>query len=179
MTYFLLTFLAIYSGLHLYFFFKIKAAFNPTAATIICLTVAFLLLGLAPLIVRISERQGFELTARLTSYIGYTWMGIIVLFFFTSLIFDLLHLLTFAAGYLINKDIARLHLSPLYAFAIPFLIAVGITAYGYFEAINIRTEKITIRTPKMPEGVRCNQNRPNIRRSSWPDCQRNAPAADY
>jgi predicted MPP superfamily phosphohydrolase len=149
-TYFLLSFFLIYSGFHFYLFFKIRGAFHPNAAAIICITIVFILLGLAPILIRVTERYGFEITARLFAYIGYIWMGFIVLFFFTSIILDLYRLLIYIVAHATRADMSALRPSPFYAFIIPFFIALGITVYGYFEAINIRTENITINTPKLP-----------------------------
>ncbi len=39
------------------------------------------------------------------------------------------------------------------AFFVPFVLAVAFSVYGYFDALNIRTEKLTIRTSKLPPGV--------------------------
>jgi hypothetical protein len=150
MAYFLLSFLLMYSGIHFYMFFKIRAAFHPGVAVIIGIIAVFLLLGLAPIIVRVTERYGFEVTARLIAYIGYTWMGIIVLFFFTALILDGYRLLLYAVTHAVHTDLSRFRPSPLLTFMIPFFIAVGITVYGYFEALHIRVEKIVISTPKLP-----------------------------
>ncbi|MBN1380879.1 MAG: metallophosphoesterase [Deltaproteobacteria bacterium] len=151
--YFLLTFFLLYSGLHFYLFLKIRAAFHPGAIATVCLTISFLFLGLAPLIVGIIERHGIALPVRLIAYIGYIWMGFIVLFFFPSLILDLGRSVLYLSAYAAHGHPARFNISPLYAFFIPFIVALGINIYGYFEATHIRTEKITIHTPKLPPEV--------------------------
>lgn len=149
--YFLLSFLLIYSGLHLYLFLKIRAAFHPGIPAVLFITVIFLLMGLAPIIVRITERYGFELTARWIAYIGYGWMGLIVLFFFTSLILDLYRFLLSTAAHASAADLDRFRLSALPAFFIPLIAALSICGYGYFEAQHIRIETVTIQTSKLPK----------------------------
>lgn len=151
--YFLLLFLLIYSGFHFYLFFKIKAAFHPGTAAVMGLTSAFLILGLAPIIVRVADSQGFELTARSFAYAGYTWMGFVVLFFFAGIVIDFYRLLI-CAGRFPSPSLARAQLTPFYAFIVPVSMAVMISIYGFFEAINIKTETLTITTPKLPPNSR-------------------------
>jgi predicted MPP superfamily phosphohydrolase len=108
---------------------------------------------IAPIIVRMSERYGYDTLARFMSYTGYLWMGVLFLFFISSLFFDFYRLLIYAGSRILHKDFSYLTLSPLYAVLIPVLISFSITAYGYFDAKNIRTEKMTIKSSKIPEAA--------------------------
>lgn len=78
---FLLTFFIIYGSMHLYAFLKAKAAFAFGVHTGIYVGLIMIIMVFAPVIVRLSERAGFDFLARLMSYIGYMWMG--VLFYFS------------------------------------------------------------------------------------------------
>ena len=78
---FLLTFFIVYGGLHLYVFSKIKGAFPLPPVANICLMLLLVFMLLAPLLIRLSERYGYESSAALLSYIGYIWMGIVLLFY--------------------------------------------------------------------------------------------------
>ncbi len=147
---FLLIYFLLYSGLHLYSFLKAKRAFKFGRRTGASIAGFMVLMVLAPIIVRQSENAGFEALARLTAYGGYTWMGLIFLFFSGSLALDLYRLLVSAAGALLRKDLARLLPSARYCFYLPLLFALTAVAQGYFSARNIRTERIVIRTPKLP-----------------------------
>jgi hypothetical protein len=81
---FLLTFFSLYSLLHLYIFFKIKGAFPLGTVLIIVLILFMTVMVSAPVLVRMAESRGLEVLARILSYIGFTWMGLIF-FFFTAL----------------------------------------------------------------------------------------------
>ena len=151
MSLFLLTFLLLYGGMHLYLFAKIRGAFHLSAVGTIGLIIVMVIMILAPIIVRMSERYGYEALARVMSYTGYIWMGVLLLFFTISLLFDLYHLLIYAGGLILHKDFSYLRISPLYTFVLPLLISLGINTYGYFEAKNIRVENITIKSAKIPE----------------------------
>ena len=150
---FLLTFFIVYGGLHLYVFSKIKGAFPLPPVANICLMLLLVFMLLAPLLIRLSERYGYESSAALLSYIGYIWMGIVLLFFTVSILFDLYRLLIFTGAHIFNKDLSSLKPSPLFLLIVPLVISLSLNAYGYFEAKNIRTEQITITTPKLPREI--------------------------
>jgi len=153
MSLFLLTFFLIYGGVHLYLFVKIKGAFHPGVAANVVLIIVLAFMILAPIIVRLCERYGYDTLALIMSYTGYLWMGVIFLFFVSSLVLDLYHLLIRTGALISHRDLTRLVLSPSYAFLLPLMISAGINAYGYFEAKDIKTEKITIASPKIPEAA--------------------------
>ena len=150
MTLFLLTFFLIYGGIHLYVFLKAKAAFAFGIHTGIYVALVMIIMVFAPIIVRFSERAGFEFFARLISYIGYTWMGILLLFFSASLVIDIYHIFIYLSSLILRKDFILLTPSARFSFFIPFLLSVVIGIYGYFEAKNIRTETLIVRSPKIP-----------------------------
>ena len=81
---FLLVFFFIYGALHLHAFLRAKAAFDFGARTGIILVFFFIVMVLAPVIIRQSENAGFDLFARYMAWIGYTWLGFIFLFFSAS-----------------------------------------------------------------------------------------------
>jgi predicted MPP superfamily phosphohydrolase len=148
---FLLTFFLLYGGLHLYFFLKVRAACAPGVIVQIIL-IAILALGmLAPVIVRMSERFGHETLVWFMSWAGYIWMGIMLLFFSAALLLDLYRLLVYAAGYLLRTDISTLLPSARTLFLLPLAVALIIGGYGFFEARQIRTERIEIRSAKIPK----------------------------
>ncbi|MBA4395812.1 MAG: metallophosphoesterase [Syntrophus sp. (in: bacteria)] len=154
MTLFLLFFFTIYGSAHFYVFSRIKAAF-PLITTIqqTGLILLMLFMILAPILVRVSERYGYESTACALSYIGYIWMGILFLFFVMSLFFDVYRLLVYLAGQISRTNLSSLIPPPLYLFVIPLAVSVAVNAYGYFEAKNIRTETITIQTSKISREI--------------------------
>ena len=153
MSLFLLTFFLIYGGTHLYFFHKVNAAVYPGVIPGFCLALFLLLMVVAPLLVRVLERQGLEAPARLTAYVGYLWMGFLFLFFSASLALDIYHLLLQAAGFLSHRDFDWFFLSKRTALVLPLAWGMATALYGYFEALNIRTERLVIETSKIPQAV--------------------------
>jgi hypothetical protein len=153
MALFLLTFFLLYGGLHFYFFLKLRAAFAPGAAAQIIIA-ALLVLGLiAPLIVRVSERFGIEILVRFMSWAGYIWMAILFLFFTVAILLDLYRILAYAAGIVLNADLRACIPAAGTLFLLPFVAALIIGGYGLFEARQIRTERIEIRSAKIPKDI--------------------------
>jgi len=154
MTLFLLTFFLLYGSLHLYAFLRARAAFAFSTPTGVFLAVFMLLMIVSPIIIRLTEKAGFELFALVMSFIGYTWMGIIFLFAAFSLLLDLYRNLVSAGGGILGRDISFLAVSQRYAFLIPLGISICIAVYGYFEAVSIRTENIVIQSHKIPAAIK-------------------------
>lgn len=153
MSLFFITFFLAYGGMHLYAFLRARAAlhFGVPAGTAIAL---FMLVTLfAPLLIRQAEKQGLEQFARALSLFGYTWLGILFLFSSSSLILDLYRLLIRSAELVQRADYASLKPTPGFIFYLPLILSLLVAAYGYGEAWNIRTERIIIRTPKIPEAI--------------------------
>ena len=112
-----------------------------------------LIMIIAPIIVRFSEKSGFDLFARFISYTGYMWMGILFLFVSSSLVIDLFRLIISAGGFILRHDLSYLAITKQHAFFIPLVISICIAVYGYFEAGNIRTEAFTIESHKIPADI--------------------------
>jgi predicted MPP superfamily phosphohydrolase len=148
---FFVSILSIYSLLHLYVFLKMRSAFAFSGVTAIFLTVFMVLMVSAPVVVRVLEGHRFDVTSRLISYLGYTWMGLVFLFFFCSLAIDIYRLLVYATGRMLHTGFPFLIPSPRIAFFIALLTTGAIAVFGYYEALTIRTETVVIRSPKIPE----------------------------
>lgn len=153
MTLFLLTFFLIYGGVHLYVFFKTKAALIPSQTSGIALILFMTVMVFAPVIVRIFERHGFEFPARAMSWVGYLWMSLIFLFFVSAVALDLYRLVLFASGLAARADLSRFAPSAKLSFFVCLTLSVVVTVYGFFDARDVRTERVTIRTGKIPSAV--------------------------
>jgi hypothetical protein len=154
MNLFLITFFMLYGGMHLYAFLRTRAVFALGTASSISLILFMLLMTFAPLIVHISEKHGYVLFARFMSYIGYIWMGFLLIFFVYLLAIDIFRSLVYAVEFILGGNLHYLKLSARISFFIALILSVLILIYGYFEAMNIRTEKITIKTSKLPEEIK-------------------------
>jgi len=146
----LLTFFLLYGGLHLYFFVKVHAAFAPGGPLQILIVLLLILGLLAPIIVRVSERYGYEALAGLMSWTGYLWMGCLLLFSAAALVLDLGRLLVHLGSLVVSADVGRFLPSARMLFLVPLAAALVAGGYGFFEARQIRTERIEIPSAKIP-----------------------------
>ncbi len=153
MSLFLLTFFLIYGGTHLYFFMKMRFALSMGGVSSSFLAMFLILMALAPIFVRALEQQGMEETARWVAYTGYLWMGFLFLFFSASLAIDLYHLILRVASFISRRDLSALFPGKQISFILPLAYGVVTACYGYFEALDIRTERVAVATPKIPPEV--------------------------
>src|SRR5208283_6219114 len=93
MSFFLLTVLSIYSAVHVYTFFKVKAAFPFGFGKGILLGILFVFMTCSLILLRILVKYGYDSPARVLAYIGYCWMGVLFLFFTISILTDFYRLL--------------------------------------------------------------------------------------
>ena len=149
----MLVFFLLYGSLHVHAFMKARAAFGFGLRTSLFLALFFSLMIVAPIVVRQSEAAGLDLFARVTAWVGYCWMGVIFLFFSASLIVDLYRLIVHIGTSVLHKDLTSFVLSAKASFLVPLLMSLCASTFGYFEALNIRTEHITIATDKLPAGT--------------------------
>lgn len=149
MSAFLVIFFSLYSLMHVYVFVKAKAALSLGLRSGVPLALFMVLMICAPVIVRVLEKAGHELLAQIMSFVGYVWLGIVFLFISAALVIDFYRLCLYGIELVTKKDVAHIRPSPQISFALPLILSSVISVYGYFEALNIRTERLTIRTPKI------------------------------
>ena len=153
MTLFLFIYFSIYGGVHLYAFLKLKRGFALELPAYLILAIFMILMVVSPIVVRISERYGYEALARGLAYIGFTWMGLLFIFISASFFFDIYRLLHFSARMLTQRPLADFTLSLRNFCTLAMLFSFAVVIYGYFEALHIRTEHVTVKTSKIPEKI--------------------------
>ncbi len=152
MSLFLFTFILIYGGLHAYGLWKLQSAFSLGPRVTVPLLVAAVFLVLTPLLTRVTERAGHEGAAFVLAHIGYPWMGFLFLFFVFSLLLDLGRLIArfFRAS---GETGTGLFLEGPTPFFLAFGAALLVSLYGILEARNIRVERLSLETGKLPSGT--------------------------
>jgi predicted MPP superfamily phosphohydrolase len=150
---FFVTFFTLYGLLHLYAFQKAKAALSLNTQQSIIIVLFMAVMTFAPAIIRYLEGFGLESSARIMSYIGYLWMGVLILFFSIALCLDIYRLLVYLSGFVINKGLMSFSPSAKVSFFIPLFFALTASGYGYFEAKHIHLEHLTVKTSRLPEKI--------------------------
>jgi predicted MPP superfamily phosphohydrolase len=150
MSLFFVVFFFAYGLLHLYILLKAKNAFALNGRSSLVIVCFMLLMIIAPVIVRLSERAGLELFARGAAHVGYAWLGILFLIVCSSIGTDLYRLLVYLISFVPGLDVSRFSFSSKAYFLMALSISILISLYGYFEARQIRVERVVINTPKIP-----------------------------
>ncbi len=149
MSLFFITFFFLYSGMHCYVFMKAWQAFHFSWALGMLLGVFFLIMIIAPILVRILERERQDSLARYVARVGYSWLGLLFLFFSISIFIDFVLFLAYITGSLWHIDYSSAISAHKLIFLIPLAASILIASYGYREAANIRHHTLRIYTPKI------------------------------
>lgn len=143
----------VYGGLHVYAFLKARQALGFGWKAGVLLALFMLAMVGAIFLIRTLERHDLELTARTLSWVTYLWMATIFLFSCGSLAFDIANLLLRVPAWLgIRREFIR-PLQPRFTFAVSLAFSLLICVYGYFDAQNIRTERLVFETDRLPTGT--------------------------
>jgi hypothetical protein len=150
---FLTIFFLVYGGIHLYAFLKAKSALSLGIFTSIVTATLMVFLILSPVIVRLTERAGHEDFARILAYIGYTWMGAMLIFFVTNILFDIFRLILYGSATLWSKDFSyAISAHRLYFFTC-LITTLLVVTYGVIEARQIKIEHLIIPTNKISTDI--------------------------
>ncbi len=153
MTLFILFVFGIYGGVHVYAFFKARMALGFGWGVGTALAVFMALMIASVFLIRSLERHDFELTARTLAYVAYLWMAVLFLFFCSSLVFDIVNLALRVPGWIGASSSFPAFIPPRFSFGLSLLLSSLICLYGYFDAQNIRTERLVIETDRLPAGM--------------------------
>lgn len=153
MNLFFLFIFVVYGGVHVYAFLKARTALGFDIGAGTALALFMLLMTLAPFFVRALEMLGYELGARVLSYVAYLWMAVLFLYFSSSVLVDGTQVLARSLAWITRLDLRVFIVAPKSAFMLSLGLSLIISVYGYLEALNIRTERIRVETPKLPAGV--------------------------
>lgn len=153
MAIFLSVFLTLYGSMHFYAFWKARRAFGFHKRAGIPLGLFMGFMTVCPILVRVTERQGWETLAGVLAYTGYTWMGFLFIFVVARIDLDIYG----AVVYLINRarggSRGKWQISPKTAFFIALGVSLLVGGYAMLEATAVQTEHIVIKTDKIPKDL--------------------------
>ncbi len=152
MSLFFTTIFVVYGGMHVYAFFRARGALGFGFGTGTALAAFMLAMTFAPFVIRLLERFGYELAARIASYIAYVWMAALFLFFCIAICLDIASLVSRVLSLTAHKGFVS-RIPANLSFFVSLGLSVAICAYGYFSALDIRAERLRIETAKLPAGT--------------------------
>lgn len=148
MSAFLILFFSVYGAIHLYFGWRFSRAFPGPRRRLFFLAIWLVLMVAAPVLVHLWEQAQAVVAATLLAYIGYGWLGFLFYFLWFSLLAQVVGLGLRLGG---GEEECRAAW-PRRGFVAACGLALAVLAYGYGEALSIRTEHLTVRSPKIAEG---------------------------
>jgi predicted MPP superfamily phosphohydrolase len=151
---FIATFTSLYTSMHVYAFLKLRRAVALGGIVTALIAALMIVMILTPIIVRVVESADFERTAKVFAYVGYTWMGLLFLFFAASFSLDVWRFLVYVAESVLKTSLSVLKFSARQAFFLPLFAAILAAGWGMVEATNIRTESIVLKSPKITRPIR-------------------------
>ncbi len=144
-------FIAIsYCSANIYFFYKITSVFDSGTAVDVLTGIVVFILTLLPVFIPIYSHKASERSMKIISYAGYLWLAFLIPFFPIALILDLYNMVTPWNGYLTEHGHTAFIISRDSTFFIPLFLSAVILVYGFFEARNLRVERLVIHTSKLP-----------------------------
>lgn len=151
---FITFFLSIYIGFHAYALWKVGQAV-PFGRGLYALSFLFILAMVSlPFLIRVLEKGGHDGPARAFALVGFTWMGFLFLFVCTAFLEDGFRILIKGASLFSGRMNPHWPLSRPAALFGVIAVSGGITLYGLWDAMRIRTEHVAIQTTKMDSGMK-------------------------
>ena len=145
---FLITFLTLYGGMHLYAFFKLRDAFCPRPHFIWLLISWLAFMTITPLLVRTAEQFGMGETAKVIAWPGYLWMGFIFIFTSVLLLTDTLRRIYSFAMFKLS-GLSSEFISSRNACKMVLTLALIASVYAFIEAGHIQSEHVVIASSKL------------------------------
>jgi len=139
--------------MHLYIITKAKTAFNFKSRTVTLLILFSVIMVFSPIIIRLSSFPDLHLAAQKLTYTFFLWMALVFLLSCLLITIDFCRLFSKALKRFLRLDLSRFIPSSRFLFITSFSLAIMLVVYGSFEAKDIRTEKVTISSSKLPESM--------------------------
>lgn len=148
---FLVVYFSVYSAMHAVFYFRIRVLLQDRRILHGFVLLFLFLMIIAPVAIRMLERNGNEVIARCLAGIAFNWTGFIFLSFCGAAIMLIIDTGSWGLNHFSRFDL------PLLAGKLPAIILIGtsltLCLYGYVESRSVKTERIQIKTQKLPEGT--------------------------
>jgi uncharacterized protein len=149
---FLITFLVLYGGMHLYAFFKLRHAFQPRPLVRWLQITWMSIMTVIPLLVRAAEQLQMERTAFFFAWPGYLWMGFLFIFCSVLLFSDTVSIFYQVTTRYFSIRLPE-HISTINACRYALVVALCTSLYAFIEAGQIRTEHVVITSSKLPPSL--------------------------
>ncbi|MFH1625888.1 MAG: metallophosphoesterase [Pseudomonadota bacterium] len=147
-------FLSLYGLMHLYVLRRVVSQTHLYGAVNIAVIIFLALMVISPVLSRMLTSRRIDGVSYALTLVSSLWMGFVFYLFLANLGVDLINVLS----KLVRLAASGVNPSPLIPKGYPvffatLFITVGICTYAYFEASHIGVTRVTMETPKLPEGT--------------------------
>lgn len=147
---FLSVFLLIYGALHYYFYKKLTAVITLGPCTRIAIGITLLVLLLCPILINYCATRANHTLITIMAFSGYEWMGFLFLFFSLHIFFDLYGIFYDKRRHKKNFHNRVAKPAASTSFIATLITVFLILVFGTFEAEDIRTERLVLKSEKLP-----------------------------
>ncbi|MEJ2368199.1 MAG: metallophosphoesterase [Acidobacteriota bacterium] len=151
---FLAMYVLVYGAMNAYLFLKCRSAWAFGMRTGLFLALIMAGMIVAPIFVHLGERLGWETASRILAWIGYLWMGFVLIFLASGLAVDVYQMAGKAVGMMMHQNRPLWILSSRAAFFTALALALVGAVIGFVQARTLQTPHVVIRTEKLPPGTR-------------------------
>jgi|Deesub1362A_J573_1020465.scaffolds.fasta_scaffold00358_7 hypothetical protein len=148
-----LVFHGSYALAHLYLFLKARDLLPLNSPLTLLLGLFLFVMAFSPMVIYFYSLRGGGAWTKAFAFFGYTWMGLLILFFFPAVFLDIYNVVVVYGGALIGQNLDAFILPPSLSFFIPLTASACLTLYGFFRARSLELRRISIKTDKLPAGV--------------------------
>lgn len=151
MSWFLVIFLSVYLGLHVLYYLAVRGLLPQRPGPRLFLWGWFVFMILAPMLTVLAGAMGQPGLAHALGWVGYFWMGFMLLGLACFLVLDLIRL----AWWLLGKMRSGVNQPKSWRRPVAFALAISflLTAYAGWSATQIRPVRLEIVTNKLPAGM--------------------------
>lgn len=148
---FLIFFLTVYACMHAVVLVRVRVLLPEAGPGRILFFLFLAVMYLAPIGTRLLEKAGFSFPAKILAITGYSWLGFVFIAFWVSLV-----TLAFDGLTRLVDLIWKVHvpdLSGRMPTLVMLCVVLGMCAFAYRQAQEIRIERVLLPTEKLPPGV--------------------------
>lgn len=135
--------ISIYSLLNFYFIRKHKNLLTARSLPVILLRLMLVTIIMAPVATFVFSFQEMPLMAAITGFTGYSWLAFLFLFLVIHGIADVILFILEKTGMVPSRHLAGRVL------AITMTISISVLIYGYYEAADLKIERMTVNSPRL------------------------------
>ena len=146
---FLAVFVSLYSSLHFYGLMRLKGALALSPRTTGVVLVFMIIMVVAPIVVRLLERNNLALIARGLAYVAFSWMALLFVFCSIALLLDVYRWVVMLVQRISGAQLALITITARQCFLTALTVSSAIIVFGMVDATRIRTERVTLHTPKL------------------------------